>query len=320
MRRLLAILLFATALPGQARDEGESVDPWAQFPPVPPLSMYNEVLGFRAKVESMIADAGPQVTRADTLTSVVDRLVASWVEYGDYMDLEHGSFPNMSRNRPYWLVTTDDAADTLTDRLIPALSRFTRANPQERLGPIRAEWEAKVEQLGVPRGKMFGFQFVELARRAGILRREMAAAYPGATPDLNDAFIRFLWDLAQFYEQQHSTWYDRHSMRIAQEDWIVHRTRARCEDPKWQILASFTAIGVDTSSTDYMTDKFMHRLVLVDPACPDTVDFLMPLPHHRLMEKEIMGLTPTERDSLMRGLIRAAELKSGGARPGEGAR
>lgn len=320
MRILLVIFLLAAALPAPAQEPQAPVDPWAEFPPVPPLTMYGEVLGFRARVESMIDAAGVNAARPDTLVSLVDRLVAAWTEYGDFMDREHGDFPNMSRNRPYWLVTTDDAADTLTDRLIPVLRRFAKAHPDDKLGPIRAEWEVKVEQLGIPRGKLFGFQFVELARRGGILRRDMESSYPGARAVVQDAYLRLLWDLGQFYEQQHSTWFDRYSMRVAQEDWIIHRTRARCENPKWQVLASFTAVGVDTSSADYMTDKFMHRLVLVDPECPDTVDFLMPLPHHRLMEREIGALSPGQRDSLMRGLIRAAELKSGAAKPAEGKR
>ncbi len=320
MRWLVILLLFATAIPGMAQQGDAPLDPYANFPAVPSLTMYGEVLGFRAKVESMISACGRNVTRADSLVPLIDRLVAAWEEYGDYMDREHGDFPNMSRNRPYWLITTDDAADTLADRLIPALRQFTRANPQEMLGPIRAQWEVQSEQLGIPRGKMFGFQLVELARRGAILRREMVETYPGAIADLNDAYLRFLWDLAQFYEQQHGTWYDRHSMRIAQEDWIIHRTRGRCENPKWGLMASFTAVGIDTSSTDYMTDKFMHRLILVDPDCPDTIDFLMPLPHHRLMEAEISRLTDSQRDSLLRGLVRAPDLERRQEGTEEGAR
>jgi hypothetical protein len=66
--------------------------------------------------------------------------------------------------RAYWLITTDDAADTLTDRLGGVLAAYVKAHPSERLSPVRAEWETATATLGVPTSRIFGFQFVELAR------------------------------------------------------------------------------------------------------------------------------------------------------------
>jgi hypothetical protein len=274
------------------------------FPPIPPLTMYAEVLGFRSEIEGMIASAKPTITRSDSLTALIDRLVAAWDRYGDFMDREHGDFPNMSRNRPYWLITTDDAADTLTSRLGPILSGYVKAHPQERLGTVRVEWEVGVQQLGTPRDRLFGFQFVELARRGSTLRAALEEKHPEAKDEARDAYLRFLWDTYQFYAQLHSSWFNRNGMRIAEESWVIRRSKGLCEETSWTMVTSLTAIGVDTTSSDPMTDKFMHRLLLVDQKCGDTLDFVMPLPHFRLMEKELARLTPAQKDSVMRGVTR----------------
>jgi hypothetical protein len=309
-------LIAAAALPQQPV-RPRPATPYSDFPPIPPLTMYGEVLGFRSGIEETIARAKPALTRSDSLVAVIGRLVGAWDRYGDYMDREHGDFPNMSRGRPYWFITTDDAADTLTTRIGPLLAAYVKAHPDEMLGMARAEWELGVDQLGVPRNKLFGFQFVELARRGTVLRNAVEQKYPEAKAEVRDAYLRFLWDLYQFYVQLHSTWFDRNSLRVAQEDWVVYRTKSRCKETKWQSVVALTAVGVDTSNYDPMSDKFMHRLLLVDPGCQDTLDFVMPLPHYRLMEREVSNLSPAQRDSLMKGY--SEELigrgKQGGAAP-----
>ncbi|MDM7915354.1 MAG: hypothetical protein ACE15D_14235 [Candidatus Eisenbacteria bacterium] len=325
---LPALIVLPAATPALAQN-GRSVapnDPFAQFPQVPTLDMYGQVRGFRAEIEQAIARAKPGAHRADSLLALSDRLIAAWDRYGDRIDLEYGDdLPNMRRNRPYWLITTDEAADTLTDRISPLIEAYIKTHPDEKLGPVRAQWEAQAEQLGIPRTRLFGFQFVELARRSGQLRQVLSAANPQEADVVRDANLRFLWDLVQFYRQLHGTWFDRYTMRIAQEDWIVHRTEGRCKDPKWQIAFSLLAIGVDTTNTDPMSDKFMHRIKAVDPECPDTVDFVVPLPHFRLMEQELLKKTDAEKRELLRKVQKYTEEhplptpgKAGGATGKEG--
>lgn len=326
-RRLILLgflpLLAAAALAQQAvRERPQSK--YSDFPPLPPLTMYGEVDGFRSEIEGMIASAKPTITRSDSLIALIGRMVTAWDRYGDFMDREHGDFPNMSRNRPYWLITTDDAADTLATRLGPLLRGYVKAHPNEMLGLARADWELAVDQLGVPRSKLFGFQFVELARRGAVLRATIEEKHPDARAEARDAYLRFLWDIYQFYEQMHSTWFDRNSMRVAQEDWIIYRTKSRCKETKWQLVTALTAVGVDTSHYDPMTDKIMHRLLFVDPECQDTLDFIVPLPHYRLMERELDRLTPAQKDSLMRGasqqMIERGKRGAEGKAPGGGTR
>ncbi len=297
-------------------------DPNAIFPPIPPIAFYDEVKVFRAEVERDISRIGPS-PNAHAVCSLVDTLVSAFDRYGNRMDREHGDFPNFSRGRPYWLITTDEAADTLTDRLSRVVEAYIRANPTESLGEARAQWEAVADGLGVPRNRLFGFQFVELAKRASGLRQQLEAQRPADVNVLRDANVRFLWDLVQFYQQLHGTWYDRQMMRVADEDWIVHRMVGRCKDPKWQLAFSMTAIGVDTSNADPMSDKFMHRLKLIDPACPETIDFVITLPHYRLMERELEKLTPAQKDSLLRrarneAISRGSQEQMQGSRPAQG--
>lgn len=321
---LLVLPLLAAPVFAQQAVREKPQNPYANFPPIPPLTMYDEVLGFRAEIEGMIAKAKPTSTRSDSLVALVERLVAAWERYGNFMDREHGDFPNMSRNRPYWLITTDDAADTLTSRLGPVLATFIKQNPEEMLGIVRAEWELGIEQLGVPQNKLYGFQFVELARRGSIFRKALEAKHPDFKPEARDAYLRFLWDTYQFYAQLHKSWYDRNALRVSQEDWIVYRSKGRCKETKWKMVTALTAVGVDTSTMNPMTDKFMHRLLLVDPECGDTLDFVMPLPHYRLMEKELEKLTDAQRDSLLEGLskdlIERGKRQGATSKPGAGKR
>jgi hypothetical protein len=300
------ILLFVLVAPGAGQHAAVSSDFYADFPPIPPVRMYEEVYIFRAEVERQIARVESDLADPATVVNLVDTLISRWDWYGDYMDREHGDFPNMSRNRPYWLITTDEAADTLTDRLGSVLESYVQANEDELLGPARVAWEEEVAKVGLPRNRLFGFQFVELARLGSSIRNRLAADYPDGVRELDDAYVRFLWDLMQFYRQLHATWYDRHTMAIAREDWTVYRTKGLCEDPKWELKLSFTAIGVDTSNMDPMNDKFMHRLVLVDAACPETVDFIFPLRHYRLMEKELNQRTEEQRREILERYQREA--------------
>jgi len=259
MRVLFAFLLLLLATPtiGQFTIP-DGMDP-AEFPPVPPLTMYEEVLKFRAEVERHIDELGPRVSDANEVTTLVDTLVSKWIYYGDFIDSEHGHFPNMSRERPYWLITTDEAADTLTDQLGETLEEYVQANPEEKIGLVR-----------------------------------------------------------QFYRQQHSTWYDRYRMEVSKEDWIIHRMKSICDEPEWQLAMSFTAVGIDSGNRDLMNDKFMHRLVLIDAACPETVDFVVPLRHYRLMERELNALSDEERQAVMEGhrkeLIDRGQRELGGER------
>lgn len=315
-RRSIPILLaslsilgwvLAPAARGQAPSGVTTDDPEAVFPAIPPLSMYGTVDTFRTEVEESISAMRARAASAKAVLALVDTLVFAFDRYGDYMDRQYGDFPNMSRGKPYWIITTDNAADTLTDRVGGVIEAYIKAAPTEKLGLARAQWEMGTDQLGVPRIRLFGFQFVELARRSAVLRRQLIHEHPTEAATFEDANVRFLWDLVQFYRQLHRTWYDRHMMRVADEDWIIHRITGRCKDPKWQVAISLTAIGVDTTQYDPMTDKFMHRLKLVDPDCPDTVDFVILLPHYRLMEKEIGQLSPAQRDSLLLRSKREAE-------------
>jgi len=293
-------------------------DPNANFPPIPTIALYDEVKTFRTEIEGDIAAMAHRKTQAKAVVALVDTLVAAFDRYGNMMDREHGDFPNMSRGRPYWIITTDDAADTLTDRVGPVIEAYIRAHPDEKLGEARALWEIGADRIGLPRNRIFGFQFVELARRASTLRTELIREHPANAAVFEDSSIRFLWDLVQFYRQLHATWYDRHMMRVADEDWIIHRIVGRCKEPKWQTAVSMTAIGVDTTAYNPMTDKFMHRLKLIDPACPDTVDFVVSLPHYRLMERELNAMTPAQRDSLMRRATADAEKRGEGTAPAPG--
>jgi hypothetical protein len=316
---ILGSILGSIGEPARAQmpSHEPNTDPMANFPPVPTLSMYGTVDTFKTEVESDIAAMRQRVADGKVVVALVDTLVAAFDRYGNYMDRTYGDFPNMSRNRPYWLITTDNAADTLTDRVASVIEGYVKANPNELLGEARAEWESASDKLGVPQSRLFGFQFVELARRASILRKGLIQGHPADAASYDDANIRFLWDLVQFYRQLHATWYDRHSMRVADEDWVIHRTTGRCKDMKWRIAFSLTAVGVDTSKYDPMTDKFMHRLQIIDPGCPDTVDFVMSLPHYRLMEKELDKLSPAQKDSLLNRSTREAEQR--GARQQQGA-
>jgi hypothetical protein len=309
---LLLTLVLAGPVAAQYAPAPEAGGLNTTMPPIPPLTMYEEILAFRAQVDARVAAVLPRAGQADLVVSLVDETVADWDTYGDFMDREHGDFPNMSRGRPYWFITTDDAADTLTDRIARVIEAYTIANPDEKLGAVRAEWEKASSTLGVPRSRVYGFQVVELARRGSVVRKDLEAKYPAEIPTLRDAYIRFLWDLVQFYRQLHSTWFDRHTMRVSQEDWIIHRLKGRCENPEWRLMLSFTAIGVDTTNMDPLNDKFMHRIVVTDPACPETVDFVVPLPHYRRMEKELQERTAEERQELLRRYQEDA-AKRGGA-------
>ncbi len=318
---ILMMLGVAIGLaPAQMPSGVQNTNAEANFPPVPTLAMYATVDTFKAEVEGDIAAVKPRVSEGKVVVALIDTLVAAFDRYGDYMDRVYGDFPNMSRNRPYWLITTDNAADTLTDRVGYVIEAYVKANPNELLGQARADWETNADKLGVPQNRLFGFQFVELARRASILRRDLTQAHPTEAAGYVDANIRFLWDLDQFYRQLHATWFDRHSMRVADEDWVIHRTIGRCKDPKWQVAVSLTAVGVDTSKYDPMTDKFMHRLKIVDPGCPDTVDFIMSLPHFRLMERELNSLTQAQRDSLFKRTTQEAEERGAREFPDAGSR
>jgi len=48
---------------------------------------------------------------------------------------------------------------------------------------------------------------------------------PDEREEVCDAYLRFLWDLAQFYRQLRPTWYDRHALNVSKEDWIVYRIK-----------------------------------------------------------------------------------------------
>ena len=322
MRRSLTLICCLAAL-GAAGAQLPAGDPDLQmnFPPIPPLTMYQEVLKFRAEVERQIEAVRPALPERAAVVTLVDTLLSKWDHYGKYMDREHGHFPNMAEGRPYWLITTDDAADTLVDRLIPVLESYIRAQPKEILGEVRAEWEIRTAEIGVPSNRIFGFHMVELARRGAVMRRQLASERPDRIAEVHDAYLRFLWDIAQFYRQLHSTWYDKYTSNVAKEDWIIHRMKGACEEPQWQLLLSFTAIGVDTTNTDPMNDKFMHRLVLFDPACPETVDFVVPLPHFRLMEQDLNARSAEERQRILQQVQREAMERGQRERaPGEGSR
>jgi hypothetical protein len=312
---LVLILLLVSPAAGQYAPPPESGDMRAMMPPVPPLTMFEEVLALRAQVESRVAAVLPQAARADAVIGLVSSLIQDWDTYGEYMDREHGDFPNMARGRPYWLLTTDEAADTLTDRLAAVVEAYVKANPEEKLGLVRAEWEQAIQGIGVPRSRLYGFQVVDLARKALTILKDLESKHPGETATLQDAYVRFLWDLTELYQQIHATWFDRHALRVSQEDWIIHRLKGRCENPMWQNHLSFTAIGVDTANMDPMNYKFMHRIVLVDPACPETVDFVVPLPHYRKMEKELGTRTAEERQQMLERYQREAEER-GSRQPG----
>ena len=299
MRWYLWLALAFVALPSAAAEEEPSTDPWAKFPAAGPPAMYETVNGFRSEVERRVHAIRRYQTNADTVLALVDTLVAAWDRYGDFLDRDYGDSLNASRGRPYWFIATDNAADTLTDRVGWVIDEFIRSHPEEKLGPARAAWELGASQLGVTKNKLFGFQFVELARRASLLRKELEPRLPNEKATLQDANVRFLWDLVQFYRQLHANWFDRQSMRIAQEDWVINRTVGRCKDPKWKLAVSLTAVSIDTAHVDPMTDKFMHRLVFFDAACAETVDFIYPLPHYRLVERELDAKTPAQKDSLL---------------------
>lgn len=318
MRALLAFLMLLLATPSIGQfTVPKGMDP-ARFPPIPPLTIYEEVLVFRAEVERQIEEVGDGVLDAGAMTALADTLIAKWEYYGEYMDRQHGDFYLMSREEPYWLITTDEAADTLTDRLGLALKKYVVANPGEKIGMIRADWEMSVQDIGVPKNRIYGFQFVELARRGAEVRRQLESKYPDQLPEVYDAYLRFLWDLIQFYTQQHTSWYDRYKMEVSKEDWIVHRMRSICEERDWTLAMSFTAIGVDSTNMDPMNDKFMHRLVIVNAACPETIDFVVPLRHYRLMERELNSLSDEERRAVMEGhqkeLIERGQREIGGER------
>lgn len=322
MRYLPMLLLLWIAAPIQAAAQRPSVPGGmhANFPPVPELWMQEEVRGFRAEVEARIETARPQLGRGAGVIALTDSLLAAWRRFGDRLVEERGDFHQMHRGGAYWLLTTDEAADTLTDRLGLVLERYVKAHPEESLGPARVQWEIGAENLGVPKNRLFGFQFVELATRGGALRRSLIEAGPKDEAVLFDAYLRFLWDLVQFYRQLHSGWFERHGMRVAQEDWIIHRLVGKCKDPRWNTILSLTGVGVDTTSTDPMTDKFMHRLVVVDPACPDTIDFVVPLPHYRLMEQQLNKMSEIQRQKIIDRILGSEDKPKRPAGTGEGER
>jgi hypothetical protein len=309
---IVLLVCICAAVPAHAQPPQEAAprDKYANFPFILPLVITDQIFTFRSDVEGEIKAAAPSLNRAEGVSALTDALVGRWDRYGDFMVLEHGDFYEMSRGRAYWLIVTDDAADTLTDRLGRVLETFVKTHPMEKLSPVRAEWEEGAAKLGIPTNRIFGFQFVELARRGAILRDTLMASRPESKEVVYDAYVRFLWDLMQFYRQLHSTWFDRYTMRVAQEDWVVHRLVSDCKDPKWKLLFSLTAIGVDTTNSDPMNDKFMHRIVVADPACGDTADFVMPLPHYRLMEKELNNRTDEEKKQLFDRM-----MKEGQGRP-----
>jgi hypothetical protein len=315
------VLLFASlaAVAAQAQPQPQEVrvakDPYAQFPLLLPLVITDEVFPFRTDVERLVRSATPALNRADGVAALADTLVSLWDRYGDFMVRQHGDFYEMSRGRAYWLIVTDDAADTVTDRLGKVLESFVRTHPVEKLSSVRAEWETGAAKLGTPSNRIFGFQFIELARRGAQLRDQLLTAYPESKDVIYDAYVRFLWDLMQFYRQLHATWFDKHTMRVAQEDWIVHRLVSVCKEPKWKLLFSLTAIGVDTTNSDPMRDKFMHRIVVADPACPDTADFVIPLPHYRLMEKELNAKSETEKKEILDRMMKQHQAKPEAAEP-----
>jgi hypothetical protein len=300
---LALICWTAGSASAQIPSDASPKDPYANFPFILPLVITDQIFVFRADIEHVIKVAGPGLNQAKGVSDLTDSLVARWDGYGNFMVREHGDFYEMSRGRAYWLIVTDDAADTVTDRLGRVLEAFVKAHPAERLSPVRADWEVAAAKLGIPSNRIFGFQFVELARRGAELRNSFLAAQPGSSEVIYDAYVRFLWDLMQFYRQLHSTWFDRHTMRVAEEDWVVHRLVSPCKNPQWKLLFSLTAIGVDTTNADPMKDRFMHRIVVADPACPDTADFVMPLPHYRLMEQELNKKSDAEKKVILERMM-----------------
>ena len=308
---LAAVLCSWPAIPARAQipSDVSPNDPYANFPFILPLVITDQIFTFRAGVEAEIQAAGPGLSRAEGVSALADSLVARWNRYGDFMVREHGDFYEMSRGRAYWLIVTDDAADTVTDRLGRVLEAFVKAHPAERLSPVRAEWEVAASKLGIPANRIFGFQFVELARRGAELRNQLLVDRPESKAIVYDAYARFLWDLMQFYRQLHGTWFDRHTMRVAQEDWVVHRLVSPCKNPQWQLLFSLTAIGVDTMNVDPMKDRFMHRIVVADPACPDTADFVMPLPHYRQMEQELNKKSDAEKKQILDRMLKEQQAR-----------
>jgi hypothetical protein len=311
MRLLLAILLLLMATPtgGQLMVDRDSAD----FPPPLPRAMSVEILAFREEVERQVDRMSSRASRGKDVVALIDTLIAKWDFFGEYIEREYGHLPNMTRNRPYWLMTTDDAADTLTDRFGYVLEEYIKANPEEKTGEVRVEWELSTARIGVPLNRIYGFQLVELARRGQVVRRDLEETYPDRLDEVYDAYLRFLWDMTQFYRQLHATWYDRHTLNVSKEDWILYRTVGLCDTMRWRVAMSFTAISIDTTiARDPMKDKFMHRLLLVDDECRDTVDFLVPLPHYRKMELELNERTEEERQRILERHQR--ELMERGAR------
>jgi hypothetical protein len=109
-----------------------------------------------------------------------------------------------------------------------------------------------------------------------------------------------LWDLTQFYSGS-STWYDRHTCGSRRR--LGHPPVGQPCKGKWKLLFSL-AIGVDTLNSDPMKDRFMHRIVVADPDCPDTADFVIFLPHYRFMEKELNSKSESEKKEILERLMK----------------
>ena len=98
MRVVLVVLLLLAATPTIGQYALFPRDP-AKFPPSPPETVYEEVLGFRDDLEKLVDGLGPRVSNAEAVVALIDTLVAKWDAYGDYIDKQYGHLPNAPHDR-----------------------------------------------------------------------------------------------------------------------------------------------------------------------------------------------------------------------------
>jgi hypothetical protein len=177
------------------------------------------------------------------------------------------------RNQLEWIVTTDRAADSLTVSLVPALTAYGEAFPQELLTAGRIAFEERMARIAGPPGRMQGFHVVMLANHA-LAQADTLLTLGGVTDvaGVQDGVLRSLQDWVELYAQVHGDVIARHESQLSAEDWVFVRLADNCGNvgaDVWEVRDPYVAmIGIDSTHTP-PEEQYAHEYTLLSKKCPE---------------------------------------------------
>ena len=296
LRVVVGLGLMAMALLGMIRTTG-AIDPGDHLP-------HGQFLVEEATQEidrrvDALAETG--FVREPLYEGVGDLL--DWVQvFADTVVTQH--FPLTD---PRGILVTDGIADTLATRLHDVFSQYVELYPDELLGDGRQAIEIVYSEVPVPPGRFLGFHYQRMLNIYYAQAETLLTMPEIPDPDgVRDGFLRHAWDLAQLYQQVHRDAGEKYMCRIAQEDWILQRMVCphcgnlgyRYRDQRMgmsevateecrEILAKRSAKTPEEIEARINCYHWGHIFEVQCPQCADSLTFSVPLPHYKILQKEL---------------------------------